>query len=241
MQPELAMEYDDSIIGKRTNFSDEYFGKDKVTNSENAIDVIRYAFTTYLRWSPDAIDAHMTKKLMEDLHLQPLMKYINYPIGYDKNKDYCYLVSLVFRGYNLNVRERTIHVYENILNGSQMKYQKDYFSGTEGAVRAGICLQYMINHYIIFSDLNELYYIFGSNDGFDAIKKYKLMSPCMEIFESPLDFLVFILPKEQRIPLYHNYYKFKYLTKMRNEKGRRQHTDCDYKLEVGNYENKVLR
>lgn len=66
------------MIGKRKGFSDTFFGKESIASANNALQVMRYAFTRYLRWSPDAIREKMTKELMEKLHLLELMKYIDY-------------------------------------------------------------------------------------------------------------------------------------------------------------------
>ena len=85
---ELLVEYDDIIIGKRDNFSEMYFNKENRQNSKNALTVIRYSITKYLRWSKEAVSERMTPELMEKLHLQDLMKYVNFPIEYSREKDY---------------------------------------------------------------------------------------------------------------------------------------------------------
>lgn len=228
---DLLVEYDDIMIGKRAAFSDTFFDKENVTSENNAIQVIRYAFTRYLRWSQDAIKEKMDSKLMAKLHLLDLMKYIDYPIEYNKSKDYFYLASLVFRSSKLTMRDKTIHTYEKVLAGEQSKYPKDYFSGSDGYVRAGICLQYMINNYIVFSSINELYSIFSTEEGYVYLKKYKLMSACKEIFDTPVDFLHFALPYSQKNNLYINYYKFKFMREMLNENGRKQKSTKNYRLE----------
>lgn len=173
----------------------------------------------------------MDSKLMAKLHLLDLMKYIDYPIEYNKSKDYFYLASLVFRSSKLTMRDKTIHTYEKVLAGEQSKYPKDYFSGSDGYVRAGICLQYMINNYIVFSSINELYSIFSTEEGYVYLKKYKLMSACKEIFDTPVDFLHFALPYTQKNNLYMNYYKFKFMREMLNENGRKQKSTKSYRLE----------
>lgn len=218
------------MIGKRKGFSDAFFGKESIASANNALQVMRYAFTRYLRWSPDAIKEKMTKELMEKLHLLELMKYIDYPIEYNKNRDYFYLVSLVFRSGKLTMRDKTVHTYERVLSGEQTKYPKDYFSGSDGYVRAGICLQYMINHYISFSSFNELYSIFSTEEGYAYLKQYKLLNACKEIFDTPVDFLHFSLPYSQKNKFYLNYYRFKFLREMINENGRKQKNTFDYRL-----------
>lgn len=228
---ELLVEYDDIIIGKRTGFSDTFFNKESSVSSKNALKVIRYAFKRYLRWSKDAIGERMTPELMERLHLQELMRFIDYPVEYDREKDYFYLANLIFSPQKITLRDKTIHIYERILDGDQAKYPKDYFSGSDGYVRAGICFQYMIDHFVSFSTFNELYSIFSSEEGYVLLKKYKLLNACKEIFETPVDFLNFALPDSQKNKFYYNYYRFKYGREMINENGRKQKNANDYKLE----------
>ena len=118
----LLVEYDDIMIGKRDSFSDSYFSKESVASSNNALTVMRYAFKHYLRWSKEAVAEKLDTALMKKLHLLGLMKFIDYPIEYDKDKDYFYLANLVFSRTRLTLRDRTIHIYERILySGSVVK------------------------------------------------------------------------------------------------------------------------
>ena len=167
---ELYMEYDNIMIKKRKGFSNAYFNKKSSRCMEYALRVIKYAFNKYLRWTPEALERKLNKEIMVKMHLQPLMQYIDYPIEYDKNTDYYYLVSLLYKGHTLDSRARTIHTYESVLNGKIVKYPKDYFMGSDGLVRAAFCLQYMIEHFVTFHNANELYYFFASNEGYDALK-----------------------------------------------------------------------
>lgn len=228
---ELLVEYDDVMIRKRAAFSDAFFPKESVVAANNALRVMRYSFTRYLRWSQDAVREKMTTALMEKLHLLELMKYIDYPVEYDKCKDYFYLVSLVFKSAKLTLRDKTVHTYERVLSGEQVKYPKDYFLGSDGYVKAGICLQYMINHYVAFSSFNELYSIFSTEEGYEYLQKYKLINAYKEIFDTPVDFLHFALPKHQKNTFYLNYYRFKFLREMLNENGRKQKSLKNYRLE----------
>lgn len=230
----LFVEYDDIMIGKRTGFSNTYFRKGSSRNMEHALRVMRYAFDRYLRWNPTVLKRRLNKKIMVKMHLQVLMQYINYPIEYDKDKDYYYLVSLLYYRHRLDNRSITIHTYEKLLDGSITKYPKDYFMGTEGLIKAGFCLQYMIEHYIMSPglDINTLYYIFASEEGYKALKKYRLLSISRDAFETPVDFLHFVLPTDQKNSLLLHYYKYKYKTEMLNNTGIKIKPKTNYKLDI---------
>lgn len=227
----LLYEYDNILIGKKNVYSDIYFKKNKANSQKNALAVMRYAFTRYLRWTPEAISEKMTKQIMIKLHLQPLMKYIDYPVEYDKERDYFYLVSLVF-GSKLTMRDQTIHIYEEILSGRRRKYPIDYFLGSDGMVRAGLCLQYVVSNFLYFTSANDMYSFFACEEGYVCLRKYRLLNACRESFDTPVDFLHFALPLSQRNMFFFYYYKFKFLKEMMTPTGRKRQTDKKYKLEV---------
>lgn len=228
---QLYAEYDDVLIGKRTGYSMRFFGRKNAKSMQNAILVMRYSFNKYLRWPPELLKLKIDKDLLTQLKLTPLLKYIQFPVEYDKEKDFYYLISLVYEDkYGLRERDKTIHTYERILTGASTKYPKDYFSGTEGLARAGICLQYMINHFVVFSSINELYFIFASDLGYNYLKKYKLITACREAFLTPVDFLHFSLPKEQKSDVYYYFYRFKYVREMLSPNGRKRRAAHTYLL-----------
>lgn len=241
---DLYMEYDDILIGKRQMFSDIFFtpeNSDDKKNMQNALIVIKYALTKYLRWSPDAICTYLNKEVITRMHLMPLMKYISYPVEYDKDTDWYYLVTLMFKEKKLDMRQKTIHIYESVLSGKLSKYPRDYFLGRDGVVRAAMCLQYLINQHISFTSVNEIYSLFASDEGYQLLKKYRLLNACREIFETPVDFLHFTLPDDQKDELLRMYYSFKYCTIMTNEKGRKKKYLGDYSLEVNESDYSYLR
>ena len=238
---DLYMEYDDIVIGKRGNYSDRFFGKDKKANMKNALAVIKYALVHYLGWNADAVSENLTYEVMDQMHLLPLMRYIEYPTEYDKTKDFFFLASLLFKDKALGFKDKTIHTYECILNGSLAKYPKDYFVGSDGIVRASICLQYLITQEIMWTDINDLYYIFASDTGYDLLKQYRLWNACREVFDTPVDYIHFTLPKEQRDPLFYRYYRFKYLCEMIGDNGRKRRSNLNYKLEVDSNDYQNLR
>lgn len=227
----LYSEYDQIMIGKRNYFSEFFFKYDKNENMKNALVVMRYAFCSYLRWPPEVLMKCLNREIMEKCHLQTLMQYIDYPIEYKKDTDYYYLVTLIFRRHKLTFSDKTIHTYENILAKNTPKFAKDYFVGYYGKLRACICLQYMINHYVDFHTINELYYIFSSEKGYQILKEMRLLPVCKNIFDTPVDYLHYILPDESKNYLYYYFYKYKYLTEMLTEKGRKRKPTKAYYLQ----------
>ena len=229
----LYVEYDDLMIKKRAYYSNSYFRYGKGENEENALAVIKYAFTRYLRWPPEVIAKRLNHEIMEKLHLLSLMQYIDYPIEYKKDKDYYYLVTLVYHRHRLTFRDKTIHTYEKIISGEIPKYPKEYFVGSEGQRRAHICLQYLINNYLDIKTINELYHFFATRESFQMLRKYRLNSVCRDIFDTPVDYFHYTLPYEKRNEFLYHFYKFKMLTQLYNENGKRQKSNQNYLLKTG--------
>lgn len=228
----LYREYDDIMIGKKKNFSDRFFQRGAETNEKMALAVMKYAFVVYMKMKPDALVELLDRRLMDEMHLTGLMKYIPFPPEYDKKRDFYYIISLISRGHVLTNRDRVIHVYERVLNGELPKYPKDYFSGSGGMINAGICLDYMINHFVMYEDINHLYFLFASKKGFAFLKQYKLLKVCRALFDTPVDYLHFILPQDVKNEFFLRYYRFNYLLEVTPEMLRTKRPDKDYRLEV---------
>ena len=89
------------------------------------------------------------------------------------------------------------------------KFPKEYMTGINGLVRAGLCLQYMIMTFFAFHSIEEMYDFFADTQkAISALKKYRLYAVYSELFDSPLDFLHCSLPEDQRNDTLYNYYKF---------------------------------
>ena len=219
---DLLIEYDELMSGERTTFSDRFFGRDFTLNEKHALRVMRYAFDYYLGWSADTLEHFLSKDVMERLKLLPLIKYIHFPEEYDETKDFYYIVSLIYPSKRISLEDQVVHTYQRILDGSVVKYPKDYFIGTDGLVRAGICLQYAINHGLSFTTKNDLYYFFASEDAPKFLRKWKLQTICKQAFDSPVEYLHFSLPEKEKVHIYYEYYLWLWYQSMTTDNGRRR-------------------
>lgn len=143
------------------------------------------------------------------MKLDHLMKWLRFPDELDKETDYFYVATLLYpHQIKYNEKELILRTYNRILNGDLKKFPKEYFSGTRGALRACICFQYMLNQHYAFQNAKEMYSFFSTNSGYRALKKYRLISICSEIYDNKLDFLNESLPEEQQDEYWYHYYKF---------------------------------
>lgn len=220
----LLNEYEEILLGTRKVFSDDFFGLKKPFSENNALAVIQYAFERYLKWPPNVIARRLDRDMMERLHLMTVVKYVKFPPEYSKERDFFYLVALVYPNYRVSLRKRIVHVYTSLLAGKIMKFPKDYMVGDDGYVRACICLQYLMTEILCteIGSSNDAYAMFATPYGLNILKKYKLMTPCDELFETPVDFVHMALPDDEQDEFLHDYYKFLYMTTVCDEDGNRK-------------------
>ena len=207
----LLREYEDVVIGKRLRFSDVYFNDNKEYNRKNALIVMRYAFDRYLRWPPSVISQRMTMELMEKLHLKELLKYVEYPVEFDKETSFFYLVSIIYLHKEIGRKTRIIHLYNQICQNDDVKFPKAYFDGADGIARACICLRYAINQNLTFPSINDMYSYFASQEGYLFLKDHALLPPCQLLFETPVDYLHEAAPDHLKSNIYRSIYKCYYM------------------------------
>jgi len=205
----VLVEYDDTLIGKRKALTSFYFSYEKVGNMKLALDVMKYAFETYLKWTPYEIRDYLTLDVMDRLNVKCLLRYIDFPPELNPRVD---LFFIAWKIYPQTIHYTKTHlvqrVYYNLLEKKLYKFPKEFFTGVTGVVRAQICLRYMIEEFIPFTTIENMYIFFGSPDGFSTLRKYRLISVCRDLFDTPVAFLHASLPREQRMEFLYRFYDF---------------------------------
>ena len=216
MSRDVIYEYELLLLGKNKTFPTFYFQASDAQNERVALSVFRYAFDTYLRWTPEQLRFNLTYDIVSMLRLTPLLKYIIYPPEADRSKDMYPIVSKLYPNrFRESARDVVYRVYGKILRGEREKFPKEFFNGTEGKIKALFCFQYMLNNLPPFDSTQEMYKTFSGPSGSDLLRKYKLYAVCSGIFECPLDYLHASLPKAQKNDYYYHYYKFLMKSKKR--------------------------
>ena len=77
---DLMLEYDELLLGNRTTLPQSFFSTNgSAANEQNALDLMRYAFETYLKWTPFELCDWLTWDILILLKLKYVMKYIRFP------------------------------------------------------------------------------------------------------------------------------------------------------------------
>ena len=199
MDKSCIYEYDELMIGKRKSINPDFFSYGEYANELLALEIMRYAFETYLRWDPIDLRDRIDIKLLKRLKLDPLIKYLNFPPELDSRSDYFYIVWRLYPGtIHYNYEERVFHVYRRILEGKVPKFPKEYFTGSDGAERAYLCFRYMAENIVHFESICDMYRHFCTKDGVRTLQKAKLNVICRDLFGSPLEFVHASLPNGQK-------------------------------------------
>jgi len=84
-------EYEDVLVGKRKAFSGFYFSYGVNGNMRLALQIMKYAFETYLQWPADQLRDCLTMEILEKLKIKPLLRHIVFPPELDRKKDLFYI------------------------------------------------------------------------------------------------------------------------------------------------------
>lgn len=220
----LLIEYDDIMAGNKKGFSSDHFGKKTTQNcAMNARTVIRYAIDTYLFWDRRTLYERLDMNVIDIMHLRQPLAYIDFPIEYNRDEDFFYLISLLYDPKALGIRLRTLHLYEKILSGKVLKFPKEYFTGAIGKLRACICLQYAINQHFPYMNASRLYAESCKKSWTTFLVKMKLEPVCNILFTDPVEYLHSSLPAREKDSFAYHYCKFRYyFEKQRREDRSRQ-------------------
>lgn len=205
----VIAEYEDALIGKRKSVSAYYFSYGQTGNMKLALQVMKYAFETYLHWPPAVLRDYITHEILDRLKLKFLMRYIVFPPELDPQTDLFFLVWKIYpQTIHYSDKDLALRVYRNLLDGKIQKYPKEFFTGNDGVRRAQICLRYMIEQHLQFNSVKELYEFFSSTDCERVLRKNKLLVVSRDLYDSPLEYLHCSLPAEQQEDFWYRYYDF---------------------------------
>ncbi len=218
MLSDYIAEYDNLLLGKKTDLFSMIFQKDKpVENSHIAGDIIRYAVEHYLHWTPQEMADLMTPEILQQLKLDKIIRYLVCPPEIDPRRDLEDLRCLAWVVYpkaiTVSTVDLTIRMLHRRMNREIYKWPKEFFSGPEGENRAIICLRYAIDNGLPCDSVQELYEAFAGKRGLDLMRRYEILTVCRDCFESPLDYLHITLSRSQHNATLYHFYKYLYLEK----------------------------
>ncbi len=234
----LLFEYKKHLLGNGMKFSQEIFKKPQNIYEDHdiALKLFRFAIEIFLRWTPEMTRTLLDREVIERMKLNTIYDaYIIFPSELDKNVDYWYISHLLYpKKFPYSEREYVIKIYDQVIEDvnahRRYKFPKNFFNGVKGRDRACICLRRYIERFEVFHDVQEMYAFSASPKCVKVLNQYGLRLVWHTIFSSPVEFMHYMLPEDQRDSFLYHYYIFQYMYK------KAQKTTAEL-----NYLEKVLR
>ena len=197
-QQKLA-EVQEMLLNKCQHYSASFLDRD--TGDINIYEALRYLFEAYLEWTPIQVRDCLTKEIIQLLKMEPLINRVPCPPELDRNRDFEFVAWYLYpETINCTKKDLAIKVYHRLNSGEISRFPKGYFDGTVQAwFRARCAFQCMLIEYLPpFSSIEALYSYFAGPKGREAVRKYKLLVPLRELYDSPLDYLHDSLSTQQK-------------------------------------------
>lgn len=206
--------YQEYLMGQRSQLKEEMKKKTTIEKFSLAKNLIRYAFTELLGWTPEEAIAHATKELYDQLKLTNYVKnhYI-FPIDLVEGVDWDYVTAIAF-GYPMDYKKQLLKHRYLIKAGVEKRYRKNLFAGNYGRKRAAYLLQDVIASSVSLpdgpgSDTEKLYKRFAASGKMTVLlKKEGLETVLVTLYNSPLEYLHYSLPKEEKDDFLYALYTF---------------------------------
>lgn len=206
----IIVDYQRLILKEQSaNLSTSYFCYNQQNNHKLALDLFRYVVEEVLSWTPDDVFNKIDINIIKDYHLLVPFKYLIFPEELNKRKDCFYIAHLLYPDtIPYSTRDFVVVSYQKVLSKENGKFSKSFYLGVEGELRACICLQYLLQNYLSFHSIEEMYYYFSKPAAMSTLRHFRLANACQEFFDTPLDFLHNSLPRSQKNELYYQFYRF---------------------------------
>lgn len=204
----IIQQYERALKDPSILHVDTYNFKNMTVNSQTNIakDVFKYAIECILHYTPGEAKLYFNHEIMKQLKLDYLVKYMQVPTGLNESEEVIWILSICFPPQIYFSREKKIiEIYENVLaakkdEGKSFTWPKGFFSNYDRWINSAICLQYMIQRYLKYSSINDLYEQFNdSTTMMKTLTKYSLSKPAKKLYKSnTLEYLQDSLCPENR-------------------------------------------
>lgn len=195
-------DYTEILLGKKKNYSNNFFSEGARENEFNAVQLIRTVTKTFLKCnSLAAARETITPEILRKLKLDTVIPYIRRPKFIPAEDKDAYVLARIYTN-NFNVEQWTAYNFcRRIRDGTLEKFPKYYMNDAIGKVRAQYCLWYFIMKDYPFSKVIDLYRFASSKEFETFLKKNHLLSVMLKQYRPPVEFMHDAIPKEHQSTL----------------------------------------
>lgn len=168
-------------------------------------------------WTPIELQSKLNDSIVNQFYLKSILNHIERPVETDKDDYYVYAHCCYPEECHYDFAAQTLIYYKRKINLPSKRVARGFFRDERGAVRAKICLRYVLSQNEAFSSIQQMYRVFAGKEGLAILERNYLTLPIdsgyidgikQGLFASPLDYLhASLTPEEQDNALY---YKLKY-------------------------------
>lgn len=197
MSLEIAMEYEEILLGKRKKYSSRFKGEN--LTQIDIRDFADYVFREILGWTPHMAKDYFCEEIMDNLHLRTILKNINFPQGISE-KDGYYIAYFTYPEiFKTSSKDIIIRAYEAHIHNKQMRNYSGFFVGADGEVNARVIMQHAIRYYLVPVSVEDMYEFFADEKKYDSfMRTYDLYTPMKAFYDLPLEYMHESLDDQQK-------------------------------------------
>lgn len=207
----LFVDYEEILIGQSTTIAPYNFFKssERGANHRKSLSCIRYAIETLLEWTVEEAELKFDSYIIHLMHLEQLVDNLIYPpeVPYGDPR---YILHLLYpRNIYYDFNKSVEQVLLSVINGKG-SFPREYFLGEGGFYRFATCLSYVLNNYMSFDTIPEIYDFVLSVKGKHFLSRMRLWVPADQMGIDLLECIYVATRDDDPDALfYYLYYQFK--------------------------------
>lgn len=207
----MFIDYDDSLIG-RIPYVDAYnfYGPEPGgANQAKALSCVKYAIEEVLQWDEDTAVKKFDDYIIREMKLYKIISYIDFPTEVPMG-DARYILSLLYpHRVRMNQEKLIEDIYKGVLEGNGKQFPREYFAGGIGFKRFCYCIKFLLENYMPFDNIEDIYTFFDSPQGKKFLYEYRLKVPADQFAINMLDVVRYITKEDPDSELIFHYIQWK--------------------------------
>lgn len=207
----MFIDYDDSLIG-RIPYVDAYnfYGPEPGgANQAKALSCVKYAIEEVLQWDEDTAVKKFDDYIIREMKLYKIISYIDFPTEVPMG-DARYILSLLYpHRVRMNQEKLIEDIYKGVLEGNGKQFPREYFAGGIGFKRFCYCIKFLLENYMPFDNIEDIYIFFDSPQGKKFLYEYRLKVPADQFAINMLDVVRYITKEDPDSELIFHYIQWK--------------------------------
>lgn len=106
------------------------------------MEIVRYAITKILCWTPQEAMESMTPEIMSQLHLDRIATYIQFPKDLSRTKDYVWMIHKAFpKETSYDITKQIFQLYQKVKRGEFRRFPEEFLKEKTEVKNSQFCLK----------------------------------------------------------------------------------------------------